>query len=92
MRHRLLAAWRSLRGFRLSKRLTKTRSASTQQRLRHHISQERLGLFSRAGDLHHQALRALGNRFVGIQHGCLRHYTAYSEDTAWAYRQTTQAA
>ena len=26
-----------------------------------------------AGDLHHQALRALGNRLVGILHGCLRH-------------------
>ena len=25
-----------------------------------------------AGDLHHQALRALGNRLVGILHGCLR--------------------
>jgi len=25
------------------------------------------------GDLHHQALRALGNRLVGILHGCLRH-------------------
>jgi hypothetical protein len=24
-----------------------------------------------AGDLHHQALRALGNRLVGILHGCL---------------------
>ena len=32
-----------------------------------------------AGDLHHQALRALGNRLVGILHGCLRHHTAYSE-------------
>jgi transposase len=28
-----------------------------------------------AGDLHHQALRALGNRLVGILHGCLRHHT-----------------
>ena len=27
-----------------------------------------------AGDLHHQALRALGNRLVGILHGCLRHH------------------
>ena len=45
-----------------------------------------------AGDLHHQALRALGNRLVGILHGCLRHHTAYSETTAWAHRQTTQAA
>ena len=45
-----------------------------------------------AGDTHHQALRALGNRLVGILHGCLRHHTAYSEDTAWAHRQITQAA
>jgi transposase len=44
------------------------------------------------GDLHHQALRALGNRLVGILHGCLRHHTAYSETTAWAHRQTTEAA
>ena len=42
-----------------------------------------------AGDLHHQALRALGNRLVGILHGCLRHHTAYSEHTAWAHRQTS---
>src|SRR6478609_2180054 len=45
-----------------------------------------------AGDLHHQALRALGNRLIGILHGCLRHHTAYSEDTAWAHRQITHAA
>ena len=45
-----------------------------------------------AGDLHHQALRALGNRLVGILHGCLRHHTPYNEHTAWAHRQTTQAA
>lgn len=35
------------------------------------------------GDTHHQALRALGNRLVGILHGCLRHKTSYSEATAW---------
>ena len=45
-----------------------------------------------AGDLHHQALRALGNRLVGILHGCLRHHTTYNEHTAWAHRQITQAA
>ena len=44
------------------------------------------------GDLHHQALRALGNRLVGILHGCLRHHTAYNETTAWAHRQITEAA
>jgi hypothetical protein len=39
-----------------------------------------------AGDSHHQALRALGNRLVGILHGCLRHHTPYDEHTAWAHR------
>jgi len=46
-----------------------------------------------AGDLHHQALRALGNRLVGILHGCLTHHALYDEHTAWAHRQTeTQEA
>ncbi len=36
-----------------------------------------------AGDLHHQALRALANRLVGILHGCLKHQTPYNEHTAW---------
>ena len=44
-----------------------------------------------AGDVHHQALRALGNRLVGILHGCLRHHTIYSEHTAWAHRQIPDA-
>lgn len=44
-----------------------------------------------AGDLHHQALRALGNRLIGILHGCLRHHTLYSEHTAWAHRQPAAA-
>jgi hypothetical protein len=35
------------------------------------------------GATHHQALRALANRLVGILHGCLRHHTAYDEATAW---------
>jgi hypothetical protein len=39
-----------------------------------------------AGDRHHQALRALGNRLVGILHGCLRHRTRYDEHTAWGHR------
>jgi hypothetical protein len=43
-----------------------------------------------AGDLHHQALRALGNRLVGILHGCLRHHTRYDEHTAWAHRGQDQ--
>ena len=38
------------------------------------------------GDTHHQALRALGNRLVGILHGCLRHKQPYDEHTAWAHR------
>ena len=45
-----------------------------------------------AGDLHHQALRALGNRLVGILHGCLRHHTKYDEQTAWSHRQTIATA
>jgi transposase len=44
-----------------------------------------------AGDSHHQALRALGNRLVGILHGCLRHHTHYDEHIAWAHRTTTAA-
>jgi hypothetical protein len=39
--------------------------------------------------MNHQALRALGDRLVGILHGCLRHHTTYSEHTAWAHRQTS---
>lgn len=41
-----------------------------------------------AGDTHHKALRALGNRLVGILHGCLRHHTPYDEHTAWAHNDT----
>jgi transposase len=44
-----------------------------------------------AGDTHHQALRALGNRLVGILHGCLRHHTPYDERTAWAHRTPAAA-
>ena len=35
------------------------------------------------GATHHQAIRALANRLVGILHGCLRHKTRYEETTAW---------
>ena len=35
------------------------------------------------GATHHQALRALANRLVGILHGCLRHRQAYDEQLAW---------
>ncbi len=44
-----------------------------------------------AGDLHHQTLRTLGNRLVGILHGCLKHQTPYDEHTAWAHRQPSAA-
>jgi hypothetical protein len=36
------------------------------------------------GNTHHQALRALANRLVGILHGCLHHHTPYNETHAWA--------
>jgi hypothetical protein len=39
-----------------------------------------------AGDTHHQALRALGNRLVGVLHGCLTHHAAYDEAIAWGHR------
>lgn len=35
------------------------------------------------GATHHQALRALANRLVGILHGCLRHRMLYDETIAW---------
>jgi hypothetical protein len=35
------------------------------------------------GNTHHQALRALANRWVGILHGCLRRRQTYSELVAW---------
>jgi hypothetical protein len=37
------------------------------------------------GTGHHAALRQLGNRLVGILHGCLKTGTLYDEDTAWAH-------
>ena len=42
-----------------------------------------------AGDTHHAALRALGNRLAGIPHGCLAHHTPSSETTARAHRTST---
>jgi transposase len=39
---------------------------------------------------HHQALRALGNRLVGILHGCLARHALYDEAIAWP--QETRAA
>ena len=35
------------------------------------------------GASHHQALRAVANRLVGILHGCLRHRQPYDEQVAW---------
>jgi hypothetical protein len=35
------------------------------------------------GKTHHQALRALANRLVGVLHGCLRHRRLYREEVAW---------
>ena len=37
------------------------------------------------GATHHQALRALANRLVGILDGCLRHHIPYDESIAWAH-------
>jgi Transposase/Transposase IS116/IS110/IS902 family len=45
-----------------------------------------------AGDTHHQALRALGNRLVGILHGCLEHHTVYDETIAWGHRTVKLSA
>ena len=40
---------------------------------------------------HHAALRQLGNRLVGILHGCLKTRTPYDETTAWAHHTTAAA-
>ena len=45
-----------------------------------------------AGEGHHQALRALGNRLVGMLHGCLTHHVAYDEMIAWAHRPENELA
>jgi hypothetical protein len=39
---------------------------------------------------HHQALRALANRLVGILHGCLTHHTTYNENTAWPEAESAE--
>jgi transposase len=39
------------------------------------------------GTGHQAALRQLGNRLVGILHGCLKTGTTYNETTAWAHLQ-----
>ncbi|MFD5512879.1 hypothetical protein ACFWIB_34725 [Streptomyces sp. NPDC127051] len=38
------------------------------------------------------ALRQLGNRLVGILHGCLKTRTLYNEATAWSHHATIPAA
>jgi len=45
-----------------------------------------------AGNSHAQALRALGNRPVGILHGCLVSHTSYDEQIAWPPEQPAAAA
>jgi transposase len=44
-----------------------------------------------AGNSHAQALRALGNRLVGILHGCLASHVVYDERIAWPGRQPAAA-
>lgn len=43
------------------------------------------------GATHHQALRTLSNRLVGILDGCLRHRVTYDEAIAWAHRISAAA-
>lgn len=43
------------------------------------------------GTGHHAALRQLGNRLVGILHGCLKTNTAYDETLAWPASSTAAA-
>ena len=46
----------------------------------------------RRGTGHHAALRQLGNRLVGILHGCLKTSTLYDEAKAWPTGQDEHAA
>jgi transposase len=46
----------------------------------------------RRGTGHHAALRQLGNRLVGILHGCLKTSTLYDETKAWPAHQDQQTA
>jgi len=39
------------------------------------------------GKTHHQALRQLANRWVGILHTCLQHEQLYDEIAAWPHLQ-----
>ena len=38
---------------------------------------------------HNAALRQLGNRLVGILHGCLKTTSSYDQHTAWSHRQNS---
>ena len=40
---------------------------------------------------HNAALRQIGNRLVGILHGCLKTTSAYNETTAWSHRSQPAA-
>jgi transposase len=53
-------------------------SLSTSDGARRHYDAHRA-----KGNTHHQALRSLANRWVGILHGCLRRRQVYSEQVAW---------
>jgi len=46
-------------------------------------ARRRYDLLRGRGQTHHQTLRALGNRLVGILHGCLTSQTTYREHIAW---------
>lgn len=47
----------------------------------------------RARDVsHNAALRQVGNRLVGILHGCLKTHTVYDRATAWSHRNHDLAA
>ncbi|WP_412515256.1 transposase [Actinomadura madurae] len=41
---------------------------------------------------HNAALRQVGNRLVGILHGCLKTRTTYDQATAWSHRTPALAA
>ncbi len=45
-----------------------------------------------AGDTQHAALRHVGNRLVGILHGCLIRHANYDEGTAWGHRAELELA
>ncbi|HWB37994.1 MAG TPA: IS110 family transposase [Rugosimonospora sp.] len=41
---------------------------------------------------HNAALRQIGNRLVGILHGCIKTHTRYDQATAWSHRDITNLA